>query len=269
MFDRFIHKTLGQPYTLTVTKDEGRGIPIVFLHGIASSSLTWRNVTPLIDTHSHRVITLDLLGFGESPKPEWSHYAVDDHVAAVVKTIKKMRLGKVILVGHSMGSLIAARVAALHPELVTHLILCSMPLYQTGDIDNSINAYKKTGRHLSNAYFKVYQALAERPDFTLKGAKELTKMSGSDTSFRLDETTWQPFKQSLKNTIEQQSAFSDIKGLSMATDIVYGSYDVFVLGNYFKDFAESNHNITVTQISGRHEITPKYAQTIARLIAKA
>ncbi|MFO0882265.1 MAG: alpha/beta hydrolase [Candidatus Saccharimonadales bacterium] len=269
MFDRFIHKTLGRPYRLTVTQDIGRGTPVVFLHGIASSSLTWRNVTPKIDTHQYRLITIDLLGFGTSPKPDWSNYSADEHAAAVITTIKKLHVGPVILVGHSMGSLIAARIASLHTELVKHLILCSMPLYQNGDIDDSINAYKKTGRQISNAYFKVYQALAKRPDFTLKGAKEVMKMGGDDTSFRLDETTWQPFKQSLKNTIEQQTAFSDVKNLTVPTDIIYGSYDLFVLGNYFKEFATVNKNITVTQVSGRHEITPKYATAIVKLITKA
>ena len=268
MFDKLIHKTLRIPYKLTVTQDTGSGRPIVFLHGIASSSATWRNVIPLLDTHVFRIITVDLLGFGDSPKPDWANYTVDDHATSVLATIKKLGLRNYILVGHSMGSLIAARVAAKDSNAISHLVLCSMPLYQTGDLDESINAYKKTGRHLSNLYFKIYQSLAERPDFTLKRAREVVTLAGNDTSFRLDETTWVPFTKSLKNTIEQQTAFNDLQTIAVPTDVIYGSMDIFVLGNYFKEFAKTNKNITVTQVTARHEITPKYAREIAIIISK-
>lgn len=267
MFDQLVHKTLRVPYRLAVTYDKGSGEPIVLLHGIASSSMTWRNVTPLLSANK-RVIALDLLGFGDSPKPDWSHYNLDDHAQAVARTIKKLHLKNVTLVGHSMGSLIAVNVAYRYPRLVKQLVLCSMPLYVNNDIAASVDAYKKTDRHLSNAYFSVYQALAERPELTLKGAQQIVKLAGNDTSFRLDETTWVPFKQSLKNSIENQTTLREINMLRIPISIFYGQFDVFVISKYFKQLAKNHRNISVTKVTGRHEITPQYAKKVATLLNK-
>lgn len=268
MFDKFLHKTLRIPYKLSVTENSGSGMPIVFLHGIASSSFTWRNVLPIVGS-GYRRITIDLLGFGNSPKPEWAHYSLVDHADAVARTIKKLRLKQpVILVGHSMGSLIAVSLANRHPKLVKRLVLCSMPLYMNNDLDSSVVEYKKTDRALNNAYFNVYQAITERPDLTLKGARQIVKLAGNETSFRLDETTWVPFKQSLKNSIEGQSTLSDIQSIDAPIDILYGRFDVFVISKYFKKLAQTHKNISIHAVNGRHEISPLYARKIVEVIEK-
>ena len=83
------------------------------IHGIASSSVTFENVVPLIEG-THRVIAIDLLGFGGSPAPADSRYTVQEHVASLSRTIRSLRLREpFVLVGHSMGSLIAARYSAV------------------------------------------------------------------------------------------------------------------------------------------------------------
>ena len=53
---------------LHVALDHGVGHTVVLVHGIASSSVTFDNVVPLLG-HHHRVIAIDLLGFGKSPRP--------------------------------------------------------------------------------------------------------------------------------------------------------------------------------------------------------
>lgn len=267
MLDHFVHKTLRIPYKLTVAYDSGSGEPIILLHGIASNSTTWRNVTPLLPDNK-RVVAFDLLGFGVSPKPDWATYNLDDHAKAVAATIKKLRLKRVTLVGHSMGSLIAVHVASQYPKLVKQLVLCSMPLYVNDDITNAVASYKKTDRHLSNAYFSVYQAIAERPELTLKGAQQIVKLAGNDTSFRLDESTWTSFKQSLKNSIENQTTLSELATLRIPITILYGQFDVFVISKYFKQLAKSHLNVTVIKVAGRHEITPQYAKKVAAVLTK-
>lgn len=267
MLDVLFHKILRVPYRLHIANDVGKGQPVVFLHGIASNSGTWRNVLPGMDTGVYRCITIDLLGFGKSPKPEWSAYDANDHTASIAKTIRGLHLKTPpIIVGHSMGSLIAVSLAASHPGLVKSLVLCSMPVYQNNNFDAAIDAYKKTGKSISNAYFNVYEGLINRRDLTLDAAKKIVKMAGNETSFMLDDATWIPFKNSLENTIRNQDTLKKLKSLTIPISILYGRFDVFVLGGYFRALAKTHKNIYVYTLNVRHEITPNYAKKVIEAI---
>src|SRR6185295_7411703 len=91
---------------LHVAGDSGSGPVVVMIHGIASSSVTWQNVVPLLEPR-HRCIRIDLLGFGGSPAPADADYTLEEHVAAIARTIRSLRLREpFVLVGHSMGGLI-------------------------------------------------------------------------------------------------------------------------------------------------------------------
>src|SRR4051812_146191 len=118
---------------LHVAIDRGGGPPVVLLHGIASSSVTFEHVVPLVEGR-HRAIAIDLLGFGGSPSPEHATYTVEEHVAALARTIRSLKLREpVVLVGHSMGALIAARYASRSggwgAPRVARVVLVSPPVY--------------------------------------------------------------------------------------------------------------------------------------------
>ena len=78
LFNRFWHKTLRRPYRLAATLDEGRGVPVVLLHGIGRSGGVWRHLPARLAGEQYRLIAFDLLGFGESPKPDWIKYDTDE-----------------------------------------------------------------------------------------------------------------------------------------------------------------------------------------------
>lgn len=99
------------------------------LHGYLSSSKYWNNLTPHLQKAGHNVIALDLLGFGKSPQPKNINYSYEDHVGHIKLGLDAIS-GPFILVGHSMGGLIALRYAKLYPEHVSGLILLNPPLYK-------------------------------------------------------------------------------------------------------------------------------------------
>ena len=78
---------LYRPPRLHVAVDVGSGPTVVLLHGIASSSVTFTHAIPLLQ-NTHRVIALDLLGFGASPNPPKAHFTLEEHVAAVAATLR-------------------------------------------------------------------------------------------------------------------------------------------------------------------------------------
>jgi pimeloyl-ACP methyl ester carboxylesterase len=107
------------------------GSPIVFLHGLAASGSSWGAAYDRL-AGAHRLVFPDLLGFGRSPRPR-SGYGPDDHANAVAKCLHE--IGAVdepaLLVGHSLGSLIALRMAAIHPELVAGVVGFGPPIAPT------------------------------------------------------------------------------------------------------------------------------------------
>ncbi|WP_171946519.1 alpha/beta hydrolase [Hyphomicrobium sp. CS1GBMeth3] len=98
-----------EPVTLYY-EEQGAGPPLLLLHGLGESIFTWREILPAL-TASHRVIALDLKGFGRSDKPDDRAYSADDQAALVAQFIVKQDLRDLTLVGHSFGGTVALRTA--------------------------------------------------------------------------------------------------------------------------------------------------------------
>ncbi|TPX04432.1 alpha/beta hydrolase, partial [Schumannella luteola] len=150
---------------LHVADDRGAGPVVVLIHGIASSSVTFENLVPLLE-QGFRCISIDLLGFGGSPVPPDCEYRLEDHEAALARTIRRLRLrGSFTLVGHSMGGLIAARYAARNPGRVSRLMLVSPPIYL-----DPRELSDDRDRTVQDLYLRAYRFLRENEAFTLRNA---------------------------------------------------------------------------------------------------
>ncbi|MCD6038875.1 MAG: dhaA [Gammaproteobacteria bacterium] len=94
--------------------EEGEGEPILFLHGVPTSSYIWRNIIPFLSSLG-RCIALDLMGFGKSDKPN-IEYTTFDHIRYVEKFIEKLNLKNIIFVLHGWGSVIGLDYAMRHEK---------------------------------------------------------------------------------------------------------------------------------------------------------
>jgi pimeloyl-ACP methyl ester carboxylesterase len=88
----------------------GKGKPLIFLHGLGASSYTWHKIAPDL-ARSHRVIAIDLKGFGQSDKPLDGRYSIFDQARLVQDYIIRNNLRDATLVGHSYGGGVALAVA--------------------------------------------------------------------------------------------------------------------------------------------------------------
>lgn len=95
--------------------EQGEGEPILFLHGIPTSSYLWRHVTPYLADEG-RCIALDLIGMGSSAKPDID-YTVFDHIRYVEAFIDALQLRNITLVLHAWGSVIGFDIAMRRPDL--------------------------------------------------------------------------------------------------------------------------------------------------------
>ncbi|MDQ1367047.1 MAG: hypothetical protein QOE57_3089 [Acidimicrobiaceae bacterium] len=99
----------------------GEGPAIVLIHGLASSSATWRLVAPRLATR-HTVLAVDLLGHGESAKPR-GDYSLGAHASSIRDLLVALGLEQATFVGHSFGGGIAMQVAYQFPERCQRLVL--------------------------------------------------------------------------------------------------------------------------------------------------
>jgi len=84
---------------------EGEGKPVVFIHGIPTSSYIWRNIMPKIAT-KNQCIALDLIGMGQSDKPQDIEYSIYDHINYFTQFVKALDLKNINIMMHGWGSII-------------------------------------------------------------------------------------------------------------------------------------------------------------------
>jgi len=110
--------------------EAGSGPPVVLVHDVLVSHLEFESVIASLATR-YRVLAPDLPGFGESEKPSPSRYAygIESFAEAIVDMIAALELGRVSVVGHSLGGAAAITLAAEHPELLDRLVLVDAMSY--------------------------------------------------------------------------------------------------------------------------------------------
>lgn len=103
----------------------GDGVPVVLLHGIGSGARSWKaQIEGLSD--QFRLIAWDMPGYGTSTALEPPEPIASDYADALSEFVGALGLDRFHLVGHSLGSLVAARYAADHPDRLISLTLCSI-----------------------------------------------------------------------------------------------------------------------------------------------
>jgi pimeloyl-ACP methyl ester carboxylesterase len=95
--------------------------PIVLLHCFSCSIVWWQRMMPLLD-RDHRVVALDLRGFGGSEKPR-SGYSMQDQAAFVAEALKRLGVRRATVVGHSLGGTVATALTEVPGDYVGRLVI--------------------------------------------------------------------------------------------------------------------------------------------------
>jgi pimeloyl-ACP methyl ester carboxylesterase len=181
---------------------EGELEPIVFVHGLGGQ---WQNFLENIPraAQERRVIALDLPGFGRTPMPS-ERITIPGYGRCVDSLCEKLSLGRVDMVGNSMGGYVAAEVAIQFPERIDQLILVSAagissaniaraPILTAGRIATAAVSYtaarlrpiaaRPKSRHLALALVARYPSLL-RADLAYEGFFKGTGKPGFDDALR-------------------------------------------------------------------------------------
>lgn len=101
---------------------EGEGIPIVYVHGLLSTSASWKRALSSASA-GHPGVAVDLPGFGFSDRPWPFDYTVAGEAQALLKYLEARGFDQVVLVGNSLGGGICLVAAAAQPSRVAALVL--------------------------------------------------------------------------------------------------------------------------------------------------
>jgi pimeloyl-ACP methyl ester carboxylesterase len=112
--------------------EEGRGMPVLFVHGNPTSSYLWRNVLPAVAADTQRRgIALDLPGFGRSGKSADGKYTLDLYYRTLEGFIDKLGLKDLVLVLHDWGGPLGMQYATRHPGNIQAVVLMETFLWDT------------------------------------------------------------------------------------------------------------------------------------------
>jgi pimeloyl-ACP methyl ester carboxylesterase len=231
---------------------------ILLIHGVAATSNVWKPLEEALDD-KYRVVAVDILGCGKSPRPKNCQYRTEDFVKSIHRTARKLKLKKpYMLVGHSMGSNIAASYAVRYRLEVWVEYLLSMPLYL-----KSPNLKQETSRQ-TDLYLKAYDFLLKNKSFTIVAAQTIRKLLNIKEAIDVNADDWEAFSLSLKNTIIHQSTYYDIKRTKdIPIHVVFGNLDEFLVRENFKQL-KTFQNVMVSKLFAvDHLLSHHYAKFVA------
>jgi pimeloyl-ACP methyl ester carboxylesterase len=258
------HRYLRVPYTLNVHEFHKPPKPkatYVLIHGIGNSLHSWDEVVEKMPKDV-RIIGIDLLGFGKSPKPEWAIYDAKTQARSVGLTLLGLRLvQQPILVGHSLGALVAVEVAKRYSLIPKRLVLCSPPFYSPR-VDT-----KKVGSP-DDMLRTIYSIAKKNPERLAKFSSMAVKLGLANKTLDISQDNIPSYIATLESSIINQTSLEDVAKLKLPIDIFYGSFDPVVIKKHITGLAEKMDNVSATRLNGAHEIVGGYAKTLSHYLSE-
>jgi pimeloyl-ACP methyl ester carboxylesterase len=143
---------------------DGKGEPIVLLHGWPQTWYEWRHIISALISHNYTVIAPDMRGLGDSEKPQ-TGYDKKTIADDIYQLVKKLGYSKIYLVAHDWGSAVAYSYAAAHPEGVNKMVILDIVLPGFG-LEESANLSPNGLWHLS------FHAVRDLPEKLIEGKED-------------------------------------------------------------------------------------------------
>lgn len=131
----------------------GRGVPVVFIHGLGcASSYDYPRVVTDPAFHGRRALLIDLPGYGYSDKPAQYSYSTSQQALVVVELLEHLQLSRCYLYGHSMGGSIAIEVAECPGDRILALLVAEPNLYAGGGMYSRAVATQPEAEFVASGY---------------------------------------------------------------------------------------------------------------------
>lgn len=260
--DIVFHKWLRIPYKLHVRKKRLRKdaeATYIFIHGLGDTGELWVPVLAGLDKKANYV-TVDLLGFGDSKKPAWARYNATMQARSLLMTYMGLGIhGDVVVVGHSLGSLVAVEFAKRYPLQVKRLVLCSPPIY-----DTEFGA--KTKNIQQDVLSKLYKDISKNPKLVMSAYALGKKLRIVNQSLQVTSDTLPAFMASLQASIVNQNTLKLLERLKLPIVIIDGLFDALTVNSILKNIASKHRNMKLVTINATHIIKKNYTAKLLQVL---
>ena len=200
------------------------------LHGFGSSGYSFHYLTDEL-SKKYQTISVDLKGFGDSPKPDDGHYSVYDQAVLVESFIKKHHLKNITLIGHSYGGGVALSLALLNPKLIKKMVLIDSAAYKqyipSMMRDTQIPIVGALGFYLLPASYEM----SESYDYLFYDKSKIEKKTLDIMAKNLQKTNAKTvFLSAVKDLIPEDidEVSKRYKSITIPTLLIWGDKDVVV-----------------------------------------
>lgn len=256
------HRYLNVPYTLNVHEFQTPKKPkatFVLIHGIGNTLHSWDNMVSKMP-RDVRIIGIDLLGFGNSPKPGWAVYSAKTQARSVGVTLLSLRLTqKPIIVGHSLGALVAVEIAKRYPLVPSRLVLCSPPFYRPPSEAKKFASYDDMLR-------SIYTVAKKYPNQLERFSPLAVNLGFANKTLNISKDNVPSYLATLESSIMNQTSLQDVSKLKLPIDIFYGAFDPVVIKKHIINLANKRGNVNATRLAVGHEVVGGYGKSVANFL---
>jgi len=226
---------------------DGRGRPVVLLHGWINSWDVWRETMIYIaEQHRFKVYALDFWGLGESAKENTAPFKLDSYVSMVYQFLEIMGIYQAPIIGHSMGGTVSLRMALEHPDLVAKVGVVGSPV-----VGSSLNLLLKLGgiEWVANTLFRIPKMLRLVVWYVLAGdSRRVQQMIFRDVS----RTNAESFFRSIGD-LKRTDLRARLGEIQMPTLGIFGEHDNIVHPGQSKVLAQGVPHARIQMLSlSRH-----------------
>lgn len=223
---------------------QGRGKPVVLVHGLAASLHDWDFLLPELIARGYQACALDLLGHGESEKPaNVEEYTVERVFQHLYAWIESLNLDDPpVLIGHSLGAYCCLELALRYPHKVRGLVLVN-PFYDFLQLPFLLRYFLRHNlirpRLIEKTPYWLFRIMVDLSSLRLSGlvpgSHELAEAVRRQTAVDYKRAAGGIYH--LPSTIRNLQ--SDLRGLEIPTLVIWGERDQTLTPRSFRALVES------------------------------
>jgi pimeloyl-ACP methyl ester carboxylesterase len=252
----------------------GAGEPVVLIHGFPTSGHLWTEVVPYVPA-GHRVVVLDLLGYGRSDLPRTHRVGLAAHADRTIQLFDALGIREACVVGHDVGGGIAQLLAVRYPERVSRFCLIDSVAFDRWPRREIrlARAVMPVARHLPPAWLVpllrggILRGYADRERGAHSAAHYIRPFQTHEGRDALVQHLVE------LNAAETAALASRLKDVDRPAAIVWGEDDPFLPSGIARRLRDSIPGATLDVIPGARHFTPEEAprrigDTLATLLRR-